>query len=87
MLVFPGLLKSAARRAGIKTPDGIKGAGNDEFDTTEFPHFSVFCNAQLGQRMHPGEHWTNAEVISKIPDDKIKLITVGGLQALGFQGL
>lgn len=80
MLAFPGMLVSAATQAGMKVP-----ANPDEFDANEFPHFYVFCEVQLGRRMHPGAHWTNAEVVAKIPDDKIKSVTFGELVNLGFQ--
>lgn len=77
MLAFPSMLLSAAEQAGMKTPEL---GDNDEFDMNEFPHFAVFCNAQLGRRMSDmGEHWGNAKIIADIPEHEIRTITLGGL--------
>ena len=46
MLAFPEMLVSAAKQAGIKTPKDP-----DNFDRNQFPHFAVFCTAQLCRRM------------------------------------
>jgi hypothetical protein len=81
MLAFPRMLTNAAIEAGMKTPENP-----DDFDHHEFPHFAVFCSAQLCRTMSsPNEHWDNAKVIVKIPDDKIKEITLEELLAKGLQ--
>jgi hypothetical protein len=74
MLAFPGMLIEAAKQAGMKIPPDA-----DDFDANEYPHFQVFCLTQLGRYMRPGEHWTNAEVIARIPANKIKTTTMGNL--------
>jgi len=79
MLIFPGMLVSAAEKVGMAVPPDP-----EEFVTEEYPHFRVFCNAQLGRAMNPGEHWDNAEIIAKIPDDEILKVTLEGLIAKGF---
>lgn len=80
MLAFPTMLVSAAEEAGIKVPPDP-----DDFDAKAFPHFAVFCNAQLGRPMSAGAHWGNAFVVAKIPDDQIQKITVADLLNLGWQ--
>lgn len=81
MLAFAGMLTSAAEKAGIKVPEDA-----DNFDQELFPHFHLFCAAQLGQPMpYMGCHWENAFVIARIPADKIKTVTWKELEADGFQ--
>jgi len=85
MLAFPSMIARAAEQAGMKTPnfDDI----NDDwgFNPEEFPHFQVFCIAQLGRSMSDmGEHWGNAKVIAEIPDDEIRSVT---LEDLLYRGL
>ncbi|KKN40820.1 hypothetical protein LCGC14_0729620 [marine sediment metagenome] len=79
MLVFPEMLMGAAEQAGMKTP-----SDSDNFNPKKFPHFQVFCKAQLGRPMNPEDHWENAKVIAKIPDSQIMKIDVQGLLNLGF---
>lgn len=81
MLILPSMLLEAAEKAGIKVPPGNV---DKDFDADEYPHFAVFCNAQLCRRMQPGEHWENAVVIAAIPDAEIKTISMKGLMARGF---
>ena len=80
-LAFPIMLVPHAKAAGMKVPEDV-----DEFDGNDFPHFHVFCNAQLGR---PIPNWgstvsDNAKVIAEIPDDKINKVTFGGLCEKGF---
>lgn len=80
MMAFRGMLVGAAEKAGMAVPPD-----EDDFDPMEFPHFHVFCNAQLGCAMNPGEHWENAVAITSIPMDKIKTVTVLDLIAAGYR--
>jgi hypothetical protein len=81
MIAFPTMLVSAAEKAGIKTPPDA-----DLFIPEDYPHFSIFCNAQLGLSMpYAGCHWDNAYVIANIPLDKIKTINMQELIYMGFQ--
>lgn len=84
MLVFPELLASAAEEAGIKVPPE-NSLHENHWDYNEYPHFTVFCNAQLGHRMRPGAQWENARIIAAIPDNEIKEITFHQLEELGFE--
>jgi hypothetical protein len=85
MIAFPGILVQPALVAGIPVPQGIN-VNTDDFDREEFPHFAVFCTVQLGAPLpYPQAHWDNAEVIAKIPANKIKTITSSELVKMGFQ--
>jgi len=80
MLAFPGMLIPAAERAKMKCPKDA-----DKFDRNEFPHFYVFCMMQLGRSLvNSSSHWSNAEIIAKIPDDSIKTVTPAELCEMGF---
>lgn len=81
MMAFPGMLVSAAERAGIKVPDDP-----DNYDKTKYPHFAVFCTAQLGNPMpYAGVHWKNARVIAEISDEDITKVTFQDLENRGFR--
>ena len=71
MIAFPSTLVPAAKKAGIKCPETP-----DNFDKGKFPHFHCFCILQLARRMEPGEHWHNAKVISEIPVDELREMTI-----------
>lgn len=84
MLAFAGMIAKAAEDAGIKVPNEPDG----DFDKDEFPHFAVFCNVQLCRAMtDPAEHWGNAHIIAKIPNDQIRNVTISHLRDLGFRGI
>lgn len=84
MIALPEMLLKPAQEAGIKVPS--EDADFDNFNVEEYPHFHLFCCAQLGQPMPtPTAHWENAKVIALIPADKVKAITFGELQTMGFQ--
>ena len=80
MMAFPVMLVEAAEKAGIKVPPNP-----DKFDSTEFPHFAVYCNVQLCRRIRWGEHWGNAEVIAAVPNDKIMTVTLTDLLDMGLE--
>lgn len=79
MIVFPDMIAEAAKKAGMKVPPDV-----DNFDAEEYPHFQVYCNVQLGVPITWGNHWTNAEIIAKIPENKIKATSLNDLYKLGF---
>lgn len=82
MFAFPGLLVKAAEDAGMKVP-----SDPDNYVASDYPHFHVFCNAQIGRRMpYPGVHFDNARVIAEIPDDAILHMKVEDLVTRGFKG-
>ena len=78
MLAFPGMLVSAAEKAGMKVPKNP-----DNFDMELYPHFQILCTSQLCRPMVHGEHWENAKIIAKIPEDEIMIITFKDLRELG----
>lgn len=80
MIAFPGMLIQAAEKAGMKTPQDP-----DNFSPAEFPHFQVFCLAQLCRPVcFHGEHWGNAKVIAGIPEKKIRSVTLDDLLSAGL---
>lgn len=81
MMAFPSMLVSAAIAAKMPVP-----SNPDEFDHDKFPHFAVFCTLQLARPMKmDGEQFRNAKVITKIPEDKIKKMTLTDFIAEGLE--
>jgi hypothetical protein len=80
MIVFPGMLVEAAKKAGMKVPEDP-----DNFQPEEYPHFDIFCTVQLCRRIRWGEHWDNAKVVAAIPDDKLKSVTLQDLLDAGLE--
>ncbi len=81
MIAFQIMLVEPARQANIDVPDDL-----DNYDEEKYKRFHLLCCAQLGQPMpNPSSHFTNAEVIAKIPEDRIKTITFEELVEAGFQ--
>ena len=81
MLAFPEMLVDPAVKAGIKVPEDI-----EKYNPKDFPHWEVFCNAQLGVAMPtPYCQWENAQVIATIPENEIMKVTHQDLLNLGFQ--
>jgi hypothetical protein len=79
MLVFPSLIAQAAIDAGMKVP-----SDPDEYEVTQFPHWTVFCMCQLGRAMSPGAHWENAKVVAAVPEDQILQVTFEQLEERGW---
>lgn len=71
MLASVSLLVNPAKEAGIEVPSDL-----DDFDPKEFPHFTIFCNWQIGRPMpSPGCHWENAEIIAKLSKEECLSVT------------
>lgn len=88
MLAFEGLIAKAARDAGMKVPPEEQLDQVGSWTKEDYPHFHVFCMAQLGRPMSSsGEHWENAKVIAAIPAEDLKTLTLEDLASKGFQGL
>lgn len=91
MLAFESMIAAAARDAGMKTPPDSALDHDDRpkpgWSPEEYPHFHVFCNAQLARPVEHGEHWDNAKIIAAIPEDKIKTTTFDDLRELGVRGI
>ena len=80
MIAFPAMLVASAKAAGIKVPENP-----DDYNVEEYPHFTIFCNMQLGSPMPSWSvHWGNATVIAEIPDDKVRTITAKEILDMGF---
>lgn len=79
MIVFPHMLTPAAKEAGMKYPPDP-----DNYEQEEYPHFWVFCALQLCRSMSShNQHWENAIVIAKIPEDRLKTMTVSDFEKEG----
>lgn len=81
MMLYPSMIVLFAQNAGIKVPEGKF----DEVDPDKYPHFAVFCNAQLGRDMNWDEPGDNAKVIAQISDEEISKVTVRDLLKRGFR--
>jgi len=81
MMAFPGMLATAAEKAGMKVPPDPDG----EWKVEEYPHFNIFCVVQLGRRIRWGEHWDNAKVVAAIPEEKLATITLMDLIESGLE--
>jgi hypothetical protein len=79
MMLFPGMLIGACEKSGIKVPENV-----DEYDPEKYPHFYVFCQLQLGRPITWGEHWDNAEIISKLTVEEIKTFTLAEYLSRGL---
>jgi hypothetical protein len=80
MLAFPEMLIAHAEAAGIKVPEDVK-----NYDKEQFPHWEVYCNAQLGRPIIFGRsHVDNASVIASIPESEIRQVTFAQLNEQGF---
>jgi len=81
MMIFPGVIAEAAEKAGMKVPPDPDG----KWDENEYPHFNIFCDVQLCRRIRWGEHWENAKVVARIPEDKLVTVTLGDLIRDGLE--
>lgn len=75
------MIVEAAKKAGINVPE----QPDEPFNTQTYPHFSVFCGAQLCRPITWGEQWDNAKVIASISDEDINNITIKELVDKGLQ--
>lgn len=81
MILYPGMIATAAEQAGIKVPQDPDGDWNPQ----EFPHFNIFCAVQLARPIRWGEHWENAKVVAAIPEDKLDSVTLQDLIDSGLE--
>lgn len=83
MIVYPGMIVEAGRKAGMKVPENPDVDGS--WKAEDYPHFNVFCNVQLARPLsYWGEHWENAKIIAAIPETEIKTITLESLLSRGL---
>lgn len=81
MIVFAGMLASAAEKAGITVPPDP-----DDFVPDDFLHFYIFCLVQLARPLSNwNEHWDNAKVIASLTPEECKTVTLEQLMDLGLQ--
>lgn len=79
MMLFPEMLVGACEKSGIRVPENL-----DEYDIEKFPHFFIFCQLQLGRPIRWGEHWDNAEIISKLTVEELKTFTLQDFLSRGL---
>jgi hypothetical protein len=81
MLAFAGMLVPHAESAGMKVPKDP-----ENFDAEKYPHFWIYREIQIGRPIvRNTSHWDNAKIIAEIPEDKIRLVTLGELFDLGVE--
>jgi hypothetical protein len=84
MIAFASLLVPPAEQAGIKIPDVVSD-DNLTYDPKDYPHWHIFCNAQLGTPMPSADaHWNNAHVVASLSEFDTKVITMKELVDRGF---
>lgn len=86
MMCFESMLITAAQKAGMKVPpDKLLDKNEEEsFKKEEYPHFFIYCRLQLGRPIVWGEHWENAEIIAKVPEEKLMKMTLEDFLVLGI---
>ena len=84
MLAFGSMLLGPAKEAGMKIPEDFDDE-NIEAIKESHVHFYIFCLLQLAKRMHsPTEHWENAKILAKIPEEELKKMSIADLIGRGF---
>lgn len=78
MFCYPEMFRNSIENTGLKLPKNM-----NNFDSNEYPHLEVFLTLHLARPIDLNNSINNAEIIAKVPDDKIKTITITQLQALG----
>lgn len=80
MFAFPEMLRKPAETAGIAVP-----ADTEHYKPSDFPHWFVYVNMQLGASMpFPGAPWDNAKLIASYDIKKITHVTPKQLIDAGF---
>lgn len=82
MIAAAFMLVQPAKKAGIKVPPDP-----ETYDVDEYPHWHAYIVMQVGAPMpDPSAHWSNAEVIATVPDDRIREVTPKQLrEEFGFR--
>lgn len=82
MIAAAFMLVSAAKKAGIKVPPDP-----ENYSIDEYPHWHVYAYMQVGAPMPDSSaHWSNAEVVAAIPNDRIREVTPKQLrEEFGFR--
>lgn len=81
MIALAEMLVDPAKAAGIEVPPDP-----NDYDPSSYPHWYVFCEAQIGQPMPDFTvHWGNAKVVAAVSRKGIHRITLKGLEKRGFQ--
>lgn len=78
ILCFPEMFKVHLSDSNLKCPDNFS-----EYDKEEYPHFHIFLMSHLETEIRIDSLKEDADIIAKIPEDKIRNITIGELIDLG----
>lgn len=81
MIIYPSMLIDAAEKAGMRVPKNP----DEGFDTKKFAHFNIFCTVQLCRPVRWGEHWDNAKVVARIPNENLDKVTLQDLLNDGLE--
>lgn len=73
-MIYPSMLVEAAAKAGMDVPPNPA-----DFDAKKYPRFDIFCKVQLCRPIIWGEHWDNAKVVARIPEEKLATVTLQDL--------
>lgn len=82
MIAFPSMLIPAAREAKMPCPDDVEDIA--DFDKNQYPHFFVYCMLQLCRPIGWGNHWNNAKIIARVPEENLKTMSEEDFIKLGF---
>ena len=78
MFAFPGMFKAHIQNSELKMPEDF-----DNFKYEEYPNFTLFLASHVGFTIELEELENNANIIAKIPVEKIENITMKELMDLG----
>jgi hypothetical protein len=81
MICYASELVDAAKKAGMEVPINPENWFEQRKD---FPYFYIFCTVQLDKAVRCwNEHFTNAKIIGRIPNEKILKVSLYDLRELG----
>jgi len=81
MFAFPGMLVTYAKAAGMS----VSANPDRRFTNERYPHFAVFCAAQLGQPIRSlDDVQENANIIAGLSEEEVKRATLLDLIQRGF---
>lgn len=78
MFAFPGMFAPHIKDSDLKMPEDF-----DDFDVKEYPNFALFLASHVGFTINIEDLENNANIIAKIPEEKIENITMRELWDLG----
>ncbi len=81
MIAFPEMLVPAAKKNNIEIPTDL-----EKYDVNKFKRWHIFTLIQLGSPMPKStSHFTNARIISELPEEELETVTYNQLKAMGLE--